>query len=49
MSKVRRSVTLSKELLEWINDQIQEKRFNNVSHALEYAIYELMKREKGEK
>lgn len=46
MSKVRRSVTLSKEILEWINEQIREKRFSNVSHALEYAIYQLMKKEK---
>lgn len=45
MPKVRRSVTLSREILEWINKQIKEKRFNNVSHALEYAIYHLMKEE----
>jgi len=43
--KVRRSVTLSKEALEWINKQIRKKKFSNVSHALDYAIYHLMKEE----
>jgi len=46
MSKVRRSVTLSKEILEWINNEIKNKRFNNVSHAIEFAVYQLMKTEK---
>lgn len=46
MSKVRRSVTLSKETLEWIEQQIKRKRFSNVSHALEYTVFELMEKEK---
>ena len=48
MSKVRRSVTLSREILDWIDEQIREKRFSNVSHALEYAVFQLMKKEKEE-
>ena len=44
-----RSVILSKEILEWINEQIEKKHFSNVSHALEYAIYQLMKREETKK
>jgi Arc/MetJ-type ribon-helix-helix transcriptional regulator len=43
MSKVRRSVTLSEETMKWINEQIQKRRFKDVSQALEYAIYQLMK------
>ena len=46
MPKVRRSVTLSEETMAWINGQIKKKRFKDVSHALEYAIYQLMERDK---
>lgn len=46
MSKIRRSVTLSKEVLNWINEQIKKRRFSNVSHCLEYAVYQLMEKEK---
>lgn len=45
MKKVRRSVTIDKDILEWIQQQIKQKRFNNVSHAFEYAVYKLMKEE----
>jgi Arc/MetJ-type ribon-helix-helix transcriptional regulator len=46
MPKVRRSVTLSEETMAWIKDQIKKKRFKDVSHALEYAIYQLMQEDK---
>ena len=39
MPKVRRSVTISKELLTWINEQIEQRRFKDVSHAIEYSLY----------
>jgi len=47
MPKARRSVSISKDLMEWINKQIQHKRFKDVSHAIEYALYRL--KEEGEK
>ena len=43
MPKVRRPVTLSEEAMAWIKEQIKKKRFKDVSHALEYEIYQLMK------
>jgi len=46
MPKVRRSVTLDKEILDWIEEEIRQKRFNNVSHAVEFAVYQLMKEDK---
>jgi Arc/MetJ-type ribon-helix-helix transcriptional regulator len=46
MPKVRRSVTLSEETMAWINEQIKKKWFKDVSHALEYAIYQLMQKDK---
>lgn len=45
MPKVRRSVTISKDLLDWINQQIEKRRFKDVSHAIEYALYHLKEEE----
>ena len=39
--KVRRSITLDKELVEWIKSEIEKKRFKDVSHAIEFAVYRL--------
>ena len=44
--KERITVTLDKELLNWIDSNIKEKIFANRSHALEYLIAIKMKNEK---
>jgi Arc/MetJ-type ribon-helix-helix transcriptional regulator len=49
MPKVRRSVTLSEETMTWITEQIKRKRFKDVSHALEYAIYRLIEEDRQQK
>lgn len=36
--KDRISITIDKELLEWIDKKVSEKVFSNRSHALEYLI-----------
>ena len=41
MVKVRRSVSINKDILVWIQSQIEKKRFKDVSHAFEFAIYRL--------
>jgi Arc/MetJ-type ribon-helix-helix transcriptional regulator len=41
MPKIRRSVTISEDLMKWINEQIECKRFKDVSHAIEYALFKL--------
>lgn len=46
MPKVRRSVTISEETFNWIKEQIRQKKFKDVSHALDYAVYQLIKKEK---
>jgi Arc/MetJ-type ribon-helix-helix transcriptional regulator len=46
MPKVRRSVTISEETMAWIKEQIKKKRFKDVSHALDYAVYQLMQEDK---
>ncbi|MBU4038032.1 MAG: ribbon-helix-helix domain-containing protein [Proteobacteria bacterium] len=38
------SVTIDPELVKWIDKQIEEKRFANRSHGVEYALYQLKER-----
>jgi Arc/MetJ-type ribon-helix-helix transcriptional regulator len=49
MPKVRRSVTISEDLMKWINQQIDRKRFKDVSHAIEYALFKLKEETEGKK
>lgn len=44
--KIKTSVTLSKELVKWIDEQIKTKRFASRSHAVEYCVDKIMKEEK---
>lgn len=48
MPKIRRSVTISEDLMKWIAEEIDRKRFKDVSHAIEYALFRL-KEETGKK
>ena len=41
MAKLRRSITIDKELVEWIKSEIEKKRFKDVSHAIKFAVYRL--------
>jgi Arc/MetJ-type ribon-helix-helix transcriptional regulator len=45
MSKIRRSISIDKELMNWINQQIAQRRFKDVSHAFEFAVYHLRQEE----
>jgi len=49
MPKVRRSVTISEDLMKWIAEEIERKRFKDVSHAIEYALYKLREETETEK
>lgn len=44
--RVKKTVTLPKDVVDWLEKQIEERRFSNVSHGIEYAVYQLMKKEK---
>jgi Arc/MetJ-type ribon-helix-helix transcriptional regulator len=47
--KVKVSVALSPEILEWVDKQIENRVFANRSHAVEYALFKLRKQmEAGE-
>jgi Arc/MetJ-type ribon-helix-helix transcriptional regulator len=49
MPKIRRSITIDKELIDWIKQQIACRRFKDVSHAFEYAMYRLKEEETAKK
>jgi Arc/MetJ-type ribon-helix-helix transcriptional regulator len=49
MPKIRRSITIDKDLMDWIKQQIACKRFKDVSHAFEYAMYKLKEEETTKK
>lgn len=39
--KVTKTITINKELLEWIEEKIEEREFASVSHCVEKAVYRL--------
>jgi Arc/MetJ-type ribon-helix-helix transcriptional regulator len=41
MPKIRRTVTISKDVYDWIQEQIKERKFKDVSHAIDYSLYHL--------
>lgn len=41
MRRVKVTVTVDKELVEWIDQQVEKRRFRNRSHGIEYAIAKL--------
>lgn len=49
MSRKRIFATIREDIEEWIQKQIESGRFRNRSHAIEYALLQLMKKEKETK
>jgi Arc/MetJ-type ribon-helix-helix transcriptional regulator len=47
LPRQRLTISLSKEVLEWIDQQIKEGAFYNRSHAIEKCLLEKMKEKKG--
>ena len=45
--KVRVSISVSPEILEFIEKEIEKREFATISHAFEKGIYKLMEEEKG--
>jgi Arc/MetJ-type ribon-helix-helix transcriptional regulator len=41
--KLKKSVTINKDLLDWIDKKIDEKEFASLSHAVEKGLYQLKK------
>jgi Arc/MetJ-type ribon-helix-helix transcriptional regulator len=47
-NKVKTSIALDEELLEWVDGMVLSKRFANRTHAVEYALQRLKEREREE-
>jgi len=43
--KVKVSISIDQETLQWIDQQLETKKFRNRSHVIEYAIEQLKKHE----
>ena len=41
--RVKKTITLSKDIVDWLEKEIEERRFSSLSHGIEYAVYQLMK------
>jgi Arc/MetJ-type ribon-helix-helix transcriptional regulator len=48
MKLVRVFATIREDVEKWIQKEVESGRFRNRSHAIEYALLELMKNEKKE-
>lgn len=46
MKRVRVFATIREDVEQWIQREVEEGRFRNRSHAIEYALLQLMKQEK---
>ena len=40
------TATIDKELVEWLDGEVEKRRFRNRSHAIEYAIAKLKEGDK---
>jgi metal-responsive CopG/Arc/MetJ family transcriptional regulator len=47
MPKVRVTVSLSKDVVDWLDSQVAERVYKDRSHALEKIIFDLMKEKKA--
>ncbi len=46
MAKIGTSMRMDKDLLSWIDEKVKERVFANRTHAVEYAVRQLMNRER---
>ncbi len=48
MAKIKTSIALDEDLLKWVDIQIEKKRFANRTHAIEFALQQLVEKDKIE-
>jgi len=46
LAKIGTSMRMDRDLLSWIDERVKEKIFANRTHAVEYAVRQLMNRER---
>lgn len=44
MVRAKVTVTVDQDLMKWVDQLVEDKKFRNRSHAVEYALYELRKK-----
>ena len=49
MGKSGTSVYMDRDLLRWIDEKIKERIYRNRSHAVEYAVAQLMKNDRHQR
>lgn len=47
MAKIKTSIALDEDLLNWVDTQIEKRRFANRTHAIEFALQQLIEDEKS--
>jgi len=45
MAKIKTSIALDEDLLKWVDTQIEKRRFANRTHAIEFALQQLIEDE----
>ncbi len=45
MAKISTSVRMDREIIRWIDKRVNDRIFSSRTHAFEYALIQLMKRE----
>ena len=48
MAKKRLQVTVREDIVEWVDQQVDKLRFASRSHAIEYALLQLINEKKEE-
>jgi Arc/MetJ-type ribon-helix-helix transcriptional regulator len=46
-AKKQTTVTLDREVMDFLHEQIKTKRFSSISHGVNFAVYKLMREENG--
>lgn len=49
MAKKRLQVTVREDIVRWIDQEVLKARFANRSHAIEFALLQLIEKEKSSK
>ena len=49
MARSGTSITMDREVLRWIDEKVRERVFASRSHAFEYAVRQLMRRERRQR
>ena len=45
MTKINTSVRIDREIIQWIDKRVKDRIFSSRTHAFEYALRQLMKKE----